>query len=55
MDNGLIKDIYDNMKHRSTEELTKIWKDNDTRQYSEQAFKAIALILEERGVTLPEL
>jgi hypothetical protein len=53
MSNEFIEDIYSKMKEKSTEELLKIWTENDKAQYSEEAFEAIKQLLAERGVEIP--
>lgn len=52
MDEKLIEQIRENIKSKSTEELLKIWKENDREQYSEEAFEAVKQILEERKRTV---
>ncbi len=42
------------MESKSTEELQEIWKNNDRNEYSDEAFEAIRLILDERvGESIP--
>jgi hypothetical protein len=37
------------MESKNTEELLQIWRENDRAQYSEEAFEAVRLLIEERG------
>ncbi len=53
MNRKFFKQIVKNMESKNTEELIKIWKENDSTQYSKEAFKAIKQIFKERGVQLP--
>jgi len=52
MDTRMIQEIRRSMESKSTEELLQIWRENDRAQYSEEAFEAIRLLLEERGETV---
>lgn len=53
MDKKIVEQIRENMDPKSTDELVKIWKENDREQYSEAAFEAIKQLLLDRGQTLP--
>ncbi len=53
MDEKLMESIRKNMKLKSTEELLKIWEENDRIEWTEETFEAIKKILLERGETLP--
>lgn len=54
MSNGLLKQIYDRMNLKETEELLEIWQSNDRFEWSDEAFDAINEVLIERGVKIPE-
>ena len=41
MDKKLVEDIRKNMESKSTDELLKIWKENNREQYSGAAFEAV--------------
>ena len=49
MDTRMVQEIRRRMESKSTEELLQIWRENDRAQYSEEAFEAIRLLIEERG------
>jgi hypothetical protein len=46
--------IRNNMEKKNTEELLRIWKENDREQWSDEAFEAIKQLLLDRGETLPD-
>ncbi|MCJ7503113.1 MAG: hypothetical protein MUP80_08655 [Acidobacteriia bacterium] len=48
MDNKVIQQISERMRDRSTEELRTILSDNDSTQWSEEAFEAVKRVLSER-------
>ncbi|MDD5085193.1 MAG: hypothetical protein PHE61_04010 [Candidatus Omnitrophica bacterium] len=49
----LAEQICENMKQKSTAELLEIWKENNTEEWSREAFEVVRQILFERGETLP--
>lgn len=49
----LTREIHTKMEKKSTEELLKIWQENDREQWSEEVFEAIRQLLLERGEHLP--
>jgi len=53
MDPILVEHMRDYMASKSTEELVKIWAENDRTKYVEETFEGIRQILEERGETIP--
>jgi hypothetical protein len=42
-----------NHAETDTKELLTIWKENDTENYTDEAFEAIKQVLQERGVSIP--
>ncbi len=54
MDVRRVEELKENLKSRDTSELLEIWKSNDREMYVEEAFEAVKLLLEERGVPVPE-
>jgi len=50
MKSSLTQQIRENLSQKSTEELGEIWVQQDTGEWSPQAFQAIRQILIERGV-----
>ena len=52
--NDLRNQIYNNMQLKSTDELLRIWKQNDHEEWSDVAFEAVKQILLQRTGTLPE-
>lgn len=54
MGGQLIASIADRMRRKSTEELLKVWVENDQEMWSADAFEAIQLVLAERKVDLPK-
>ncbi len=48
-----IEDIADKMRTRTTEDLTAIWTKNDRKEWSDDAFDAINMVLTERGISVP--
>jgi len=53
MDDMLLEKMHDYMASKSTEELVKIFRENDRTKYPEEAFEAIRQVLEERGEKIP--
>lgn len=53
IDENIVKEVSRRMEERSTEELLKIWKENNKEEWSEEAFEAIQRILVARGESLP--
>jgi hypothetical protein len=53
MDQTLVEQMRDYMSSKSTEELLKIWMENDRAKNVEETFEAIRQILEERGEKVP--
>lgn len=53
MNKKLVEQIRKNMDSKSTDELLKIWRENDKEKYSEAAFEAIKQLLLDRGQILP--
>jgi len=53
MSSGLVDQIVGEMQARSSEELLPIWVQNDRDIWSEEAFAAIKVVLEGRGVAIP--
>ena len=51
---ALVNDIYEHVKLKETEELLRIWEENDHSQYSGEAFQAIEQILRERNINPPK-
>jgi len=54
MNTSLVESIQSRMRQQTTEELLRIWTENDQLQWSKETFEAVCLILTERAVTLPE-
>ena len=50
----LVSDIKKGLQEKSTNELLVIWKENKRTRWSDNAFEAVAQILKERSVELPE-
>ena len=50
---NILQQIRRNMDEKSTEELLKIWKENDITQFSDEAFEIIKVLIEERGSPIP--
>jgi hypothetical protein len=50
MDSGRIESIKNELSTLDTKDLFDIWKNNDRRRWSSEAFEAISSILTERGV-----
>lgn len=53
MDKRMIEDIRQNLASKSTDDLLRIWKENDRERWSDAAFEAVRQILTERGLELP--
>ncbi len=53
MDQRLIQEIADLFESKTTEELLKIWTEEDRNEYSGEAFEAVRRILGSRGHPLP--
>lgn len=49
-----VSQIKVHMEAKSTEELLGIWTKNDRAEWSDSAFEAVRLVLEDRHVELPE-
>ncbi len=54
MSEDLRSQIFNNMKLKGTDELLEIWQDNDHVEWSDEAFEAIAKILKNRGIEIPQ-
>jgi predicted house-cleaning noncanonical NTP pyrophosphatase (MazG superfamily) len=52
--NELRKQIYRNLSLKETDELIDIWQSNNRYEWSDEAFESIRMILQERGVEIPE-
>jgi hypothetical protein len=50
----LVSDIKKGLQDKSIDELLVIWKENKRTRWSDNAFEAVAQILKERSVDLPE-
>jgi len=50
----LISDIKKGLQEKSTDELLVVWKENKRTRWSDDTFEAVAQILKERSVDLPE-
>ena len=50
----LVSDIKKGLQDKSIDELLVIWKENKRTRWSDNAFEAVAQILKERSVELPE-
>ena len=50
----LVLDIKKGLHDKSTDELLVIWKENKRTRWSDDTFEAIAQMLKERSVDLPE-
>lgn len=50
----LVSDIKKGLQDKSIDELLVIWKENKRTRWSDNAFEAVAQILNERSVDLPE-
>ena len=53
--NDLRNQIYSNMQLKSTDELMRIWKQNDHEEWSDTAFEIVKQILLQRTGSLPEV
>lgn len=54
METKRIADLKDSLGNKDTQELIRIWSENDRQSYADEAFEAIKLIMQERNVALPE-
>jgi hypothetical protein len=54
MDTKRVAELKDSLGNKDTQELIRIWSENDRQSYADEAFEAIRLILKERNVGLPE-
>ncbi len=45
--------VHEAMRARDTDDLLRIWVENDREEWSDQAFEAVRAVLAERGVDLP--
>jgi len=52
MNPKMLDEIKSRMNQKTSEELAVIWSKNDRREWSDEAFEAIRLILAERGVSV---
>jgi hypothetical protein len=52
-DPGLLNVVRQRMAEQSTDELLRIWVENDRFQWSPETFEAVRSVLAERGVELP--
>ena len=50
----LVSDIAIHMRQKSTKELLSIWDSNNREEWSEEAFDAVEVVLNERGVPFSE-
>jgi hypothetical protein len=50
----LVSDIKKGLQDKSIDELLVIWQENKQTRWSDNAFEAVAQILKERSVELPE-
>jgi hypothetical protein len=53
-DESFKQEIVANLRMKETDELLKIWQDNNRQEWSEEAFTAIHDILQERLGSVPE-
>ena len=53
-DPKMVTDIKKGLQEKATDELLVIWKENKRTRWSDDTFEAIAQILKERSVELPE-
>ena len=53
MKEQIIKNILEKMNSKNTEELLKIWIENDEEQWTKEALESIKHVLIERGEELP--
>lgn len=53
MDSQIVQRIRETMQAKSTDELLRIWEENDRGQYSDEAFEAVTQVLTGRGESLP--
>ena len=51
--NKLVQHIRKNMETKTTQDLLRIWIENDTEQWSPEAFEVVKQLLEERGERIP--
>lgn len=49
----LIEHICEHMRGWETDQLLKMWMENDRDQWSPEAFEAVKVVLAERGVAIP--
>jgi hypothetical protein len=49
----LVEQIRENIKLKSTEQLLRIWKDNNREEYSDESFEVVKQLLLERAEVLP--
>jgi len=54
IDDPLYKNIYPSMQEKETDELLRIWKENDREQWSDAAFEVVHNLLVERIGQVPE-
>jgi hypothetical protein len=53
MNEGLVRAIRTRKSSESSDDLLRLWLENDRGTYSDEAFEAVRLLLAERGVTPP--
>lgn len=53
MSEKTVAEISARMREKETDELLKIWKENNRDEWSNEAFEAIRKVLTERGVNVP--
>lgn len=53
MGQDIVSTVRKNLEAKSSEELLKIWEENDRSQWTDEAFEAVKQILLERGRQLP--
>jgi len=51
--NKVVQYIRKNMETKTTEDLLRIWIENDTEQWSPEAFEVVYQLLKERGERIP--
>lgn len=50
----LHRQIYSNLNLKETDELLNIWQANNRYEWSDEAFEIIKMVLQKRGVEIPE-
>lgn len=54
MESRLVKNIEENLRVKTTEDLLAIWKKHDENEWSDEAFEAVYNLLKERGVEVTQ-